>query len=92
MYGVDTIQLANIDSAIVRTNAMIDSCTRHNAPAEAIATLTSRLVEYHNERAAILAGGIKIDQGRLEAKAAMVERILEALDPDQADNVSWWAI
>jgi len=91
MYGINLDQLASIEQQITRTTAMLDACQRHNAPAEAIAELNSRLYTYRAEKNGILGKGIQIDTNRLAAKAAMVEKILEALDPDQAESVSWWA-
>jgi len=91
MYGIDTNQLASLEQQITRTSAMLDACQRHNAPKTAIAELNSRLYQYHIEKTIILNGGIQVDYERLEHKAAMVERILEALDPDQSESVSWWA-
>lgn len=91
MYGVNYDQLASIEQQITRTNALLDACSRHNAPEEALVELRERLYTYTAEKASILNKGIAPDQDRLERKAAMVERILEALDPDQAESVSWWA-
>lgn len=92
MYGIDIIQLAAIEQEITRMIAMKDACVRHNAPATAIAACDEKLRGYWREKQLIVSKGITPDQDRLERKAAMVEKILEALDPDQSENVSWWAI
>lgn len=90
MYGVDAVELANIEGAITRTTAMIELCEKHSAPAESIEYLQEQLRGYYNEKMQMLGNGIQPDYERLAFKSQMIERLLDALDPDQNDNVSWW--
>jgi hypothetical protein len=89
---MNTLELASIDQQITRTTAMLESCTRNNAPAAAIETLMSRLTEYHTERGMILKGSQPVDERRAQLRESGREfQATAKVDPDQQDNVSWWA-
>lgn len=92
MTTSDLLELAAIEGAITRTIAMKEACVKWSAPTEAVEYLDSQLRTHWNDKQLILSRGVQPDYDHLERKAALVGQLLEALDPDQSDNVSWWAI
>ena len=90
----DLLELAAIEGAITRTTAMKESCIRWNAPASAVEYADSEIRRYLNEKATLLNKNVQPDYyySHLERKAELLGRLFEAFDPDQSDNVSWWAI
>jgi hypothetical protein len=93
MNVATAIELENIENAIERQLALLELCEKWNAGDEAIEEARTQLRQYENEKAQILGQTITRDESQHQMKMDLFKKVYEALesDPDQQDNVSWWA-
>lgn len=90
MNATTALQLSEIENSIVRTNAMLES-SKARGLADCVATFEQKLRELYAQKMGMVAPVAESYAALREHRVNSVERILEALDPDQSDNVSWWA-